>query len=607
MKKWFYISSVLVLTLLFLGGCIPSSTTEEKAPYEATLELWVVEFSGGGRVENADIKIIDSEGNVLIETKSSNKNDYTTIKIPMYEEIEYVDVVAMRTGHGISKIPGLKLEDGTIVKEEMVLKEAELNEVNTSLSELPELNIEFTTLEGTPINIYEETIKDDFLVKVSYSQTKWDLQFVYSPLFNRVPKAGFLTPEREISYNEEVTFEVNINAADNGENKLYLVVYDDNANRTQYVFYINILKDEVEIQPEDMYSPILMSDEGFNNIYSFTRRSGVAFYGGLPAPNHGNKEIRLENNLNLEQAISHDKIGDKAPYSAPKGANLFVQLYWLDYDSAASIFGLVDSEIRPDGYNVYRSFDGENYEKIGYVDSDLASYKAYYNYNYMLLDYPLRYYLPLIVDASAELEAGKETWYAVSSVYGDKESDKVDLGSVVPLDAFNVILENPLDGSTDVSRAPVFKWSPDNILTSTEGTVTYNYNMFIYDRTHADNSLIAPFSDISVELNGFLFSSETPDQIVAPFTGNEIEENWGYKWYYFDEYGLNAMPYDYEKLQPNKTYAWGVNVAYAEVIDEDSVSLSIAADFRLRDYGWIIDPYPYGMEPDLHADFTTGH
>ena len=104
-----------------------------------------------------------------------------------------------------------------------------------------------------------------------------------------------------------------------------------------------------------------------------------------------------------------------------------------------------------------------------------------------------------------------------------------------------------------------------------------------------------------------MFSSESANQIVAPFTGNQIEENCDYMWYYFDEYSLEVMPYDYNVLQPNKTYAWALNVAYAEVIDEDSVSLSIAADFRLRDYGWGIDPYPYGMEPDLHADFTTGN
>ena len=177
---------------------------------------------------------------------------------------------------------------------------------------------------------------------------------------------------------------------------------------------------------------------------------------------------------------------------------MFVQLYWLDYDSAL-ILELVDTQtqVRPDGYNIYRSFDGERYEKIGYVDSDLVSTNAFYNYLYWLNDYPINYYSPLIVDGSAELEAGKETWYAVSSVYGDKESSKANLGSVVPLNTFNVILENPSDESRDVPRAPVFKWSPDKVLNSTEGTVTYNYNMFIYDRTQADNLLIALFGSIN--------------------------------------------------------------------------------------------------------------
>jgi len=608
MKKWFYVSSILMLVLLFLGGCFPSTPEEEEPTYEATIELRVVEFSSGGRVEDADIKIIDLEGNILTTTKSSSINDSTIIKIPMYEESKYVDIIAMKTGYGISKIVGVKIDKGKTSKEEMVLKAAELQRENISLTEFPEVEIKFTTLDGTPINILTQTIRDDFLVKVSSSKTKWNLQFVYSPLFNRVPRAGFLTPEREISYEEEVTFRVDINAADNGENKLYLVVYDDNANRLQYVFSINVLKSETEVEFNQIYEPILMSDLDATNIYSFTRRRGVEFYGVIPSPNNEKKELTRNINSNLEQKFSQEKTIRKSPYSAPKDANLFVQLYWLDYDSAL-ILELVDTQtqVRPDGYNIYRSFDGERYEKIGYVDSDLVSTNALYNYLYWLYDYPMNYYSPLIVDGSAELEAGKETWYAVSSVYGDKESSKANLGSVVPLNTFNVILENPSDESRDVPRAPVFKWSPDKVLNSTEGTVTYNYNMFIYDRTQADNLLIAPFSDPSTELNGFMFSSESANQIVAPFTGNQIEENCDYMWYYFDEYSLEVMPYDYNVLQPNKTYAWAINVAYAEVIDEDSVSLSIAADFRLRDYGWGIDPYPYGMEPDLHADFTTGN
>jgi len=284
-----------------------------------------------------------------------------------------------------------------------------------------------------------------------------------------------------------------------------------------------------------------------------------------------------------------------------------VQLYWFDYDSAG-IFGFVEEgQLRPDGYNVYRSFDGENYKKIGYLSSDFVMQRAYVTYLYLYFGNPMSSLLPLFVDGSAELEAGKETWYGVTSVYGDKETDMVDLGSVVPLDKFNVVLEEPLDGSTGVSRAPTFKWRLDNTLTSSEGTVTYNYNIFIYDRTQADNDLIAPFSDLDSELNGFTFSTTSANQIVAPFTGYNTEENWGYSWYHFNEYGLTVVPYEYEVLQPNKTYGWGVNVAYADVLDEDSWALSIAADFRLRDYSWGLDPYPYGMEPDLHADFTTGH
>jgi hypothetical protein len=603
MKKYFWLVS-LVLVLFLIAGCVPK--VEEEAPYEATLDLRVVGFSSGSRVEDADIKVVDPEGKVLLTSKSSSESDSTLLKVPLYHETEFVDVLVTKEGHGASKLVDLKLEDGEKIEEEIVLKTAELNS-DPSVEEFPEVEIEFMTPEGTPINIDEEVIKGDFVVSVKINKTKWESQFVYSPLFNRIPRAGVLTPERAIVYEDEAEFNVDINAADNGLNKLYLVLYDENGNRLQYVFYINVLKPEKEIEIDQMYDAIPMIEEEIPNIFSFTRRRGVEFYGGVPTPNFEGKNLSFDQEIDLEQNISKELEGIREPYSAPKDANLFVQLYWFDYDSSA-YFGLVEEgQLRPDGYNVYRSFDGENYKKIGYMSSDFVMYNAYYNYYYLHLGYPMSSLFPLFVDGSAELEAGKETWYGVTSVYGDKESDMVDLGSVVPLDKFNVVLEEPLDGSVDVSRAPTFKWSPDNTLTSTEGTVTYNYNIFIYDRTQADNGLIVPFSDVGSELSGFTFSDTSASQIIAPFTGYNTEENWGYTWYYFNEYGLTVIPYDYEVLQPNKTYGWGVNVAYADVLDEDSWSLSIAADFRLRDTSWGIDPYPYGMEPDLHADFTTGH
>jgi len=603
MKKYFWMVS-LVLVLFLIAGCVPK-VEEEKAPYEATLDLRVVGYSSGSRVENADIKIVDPDGKVLLTSKSSSESDSTLLKVPLYHETEFVDVLVTKEGHGASKLVDLKLEDGEKIEEEIVLKTAELNS-DPSVEEFPEVEIEFMTPEGTPINIEEEVIKGDFVVSVKIDKTKWESQFVYSPLFNRIPRAGMMTPERAIAYGDEATFNVDINAADNGLNKLYLVLYDDNGNRLQYVFYVNVLKSEKEIEVDQMYDAIPMIEAGIPNIFSFTRRRGIEFYGGVPTPNLERNDLSFDKKIDLKQNISKELEVVREPYSAPKDANLFVQLYWFDYDSAG-IFGLVEEgQLRPDGYNVYRSFDGENYKKIGYMSSDFVMENAYNNYLYLYYGYPMSYLLPLFVDASAELEDGKETWYGVTSVYGDKETDMVDLGSVVPLDKFNVVLEEPLDGSVGVSRAPTFKWSPDNTLTSTEGTVTYNYNIFIYDRTQADNDLIVPFSNIDSELSGFTFSPTSAKQIVAPFTGYNTEENWGYSWYYFDEYGLTVVPYEYEVLQPNKTYGWGVNVAYADVLDEDSWSLSIAADFRLRDYSWGIDPYPYGMEPDLHADFTTG-
>ena len=63
---------------------------------------------------------------------------------------------------------------------------------------------------------------------------------------------------------------------------------------------------------------------------------------------------------------------------------------------------------------------------------------------------------------------GKETWYKVSSYKDGEESNKVKLGSVTPLDTFNVRLISPKDKALDVSVQPTFVWEPTKKLISSE-------------------------------------------------------------------------------------------------------------------------------------------
>ena len=57
--------------------------------------------------------------------------------------------------------------------------------------------------------------------------------------------------------------------------------------------------------------------------------------------------------------------------------------------------------------------------------------------------------------------------------------------------------------------------------------------------------------------------------------------------------------YPYDKLEPNKTYEWGMDLAVAYVVDGDSAAYSIAVD-----YGYGYDYF--GVEADIFNTFTTG-
>ena len=156
-----------------------------------------------------------------------------------------------------------------------------------------------------------------------------------------------------------------------------------------------------------------------------------------------------------------------------------IDVWWINYE-LADWWGLIDPDEyeKPEAYVIYRSFDGENWEKIGVAGSNAIIYR----------------------DPSPQLEPGKRVWYKVSSWYPDGESTPVMLGSVVPLDNFNVILLEPKDGDINVSRDPIFMWMPDKELTSPEGTVTYEYAIWLYDLVQSETHIIPydPYTFLSI-------------------------------------------------------------------------------------------------------------
>ncbi|KAF2956125.1 hypothetical protein [Marinitoga sp. 38H-ov] len=541
------------------------------------LELNILQYFSGGVVENAKVEFFNN--NEIIGELMSDENGYVDFNYPNMPEV--IDIKITKEGNAITKIENVKPE---LLFGKPLTAFNRTAVINTDLNqELNDLVVNFYTLDGTPISSNDK-ISDDFTAEVIVNENDNHHYITYTPKFdfNRVERG--LTVESTKSI-----FTINIDSVQNGLNILHTLAYDHNENIVYRLDYVNIER-TLSTLPSTPYNvvPANVENLGLPNIISFTRRRGVSYYS--------------ENNI------------DRGLYAAPKDSNLIIDLYWIDFDSIDKLNAALvtppelpdttETE-KPDGYNVYRSFDGINYEKIGYVTSSYVKERMYLSALYQLLGYPNSYLKPLFSDYSAELEVGKEVWYAVSSVYDNVETEKTVLGSVIPLDTFNIILENPTDDSTGVSRNVEFKWKPDKTL-SGEGTVTYNYGIFVYDWNQADNGLMIPVENVeSTNAYGDIISVENSNSVSIKFTGNTADPDYGKKWYLFNPYSLTKELYPYDKLEAGKSYNWGINIAYAETLDNDSRALSIAADFRYRDKAWFIDRLSSGMEPDLHADFTT--
>ncbi len=151
---------------------------------------------------------------------------------------------------------------------------------------------------------------------------------------------------------------------------------------------------------------------------------------------------------------------------------------------------------------------------------------------------------------------GKETWYKVSSYKDGEESNKVKLGSVTPLDTFNVRLKSPKDKALDVSVQPTFVWEPTKKLISSESEIEYHYTIAIYDFIQSAN-YIYPVTINNGQIYTYDFNTNGSTQVSVTFKGSE-----GSPEYDDLEWIINLENNDYfyptNLLEEGKTYDWGL-------------------------------------------------
>ncbi|KUK92226.1 MAG: Peptidase S8 and S53 subtilisin kexin sedolisin [Thermotogales bacterium 46_20] len=520
--------------------------------------IHLVSYTSGPPAIGVEVSVYDHDSGEVVGVFTSDGEGRVVL---LLEEVpEYTDLKLRKHGYALSQVAGLMWERLSEKGFEVVIKPAELNP-DPGTQSLPEVAVDFLSLDDTPLDITGK-ISQDFKVHVEAASEN-HMNIIYAAL-GYVPSAGFFGPRGYAPDSNTLDYTVTIDGYD-GITEFHVVVYDYNDNRVHRVFYLDIKAPDV---PEvDEYIPWVWSDFGDTNLDSYTRAQGLGFYSDdsfiLRSPSE---------RLSMVQDVTGMKevdLNSYEPLAAPEDCNLWIDVWWVPWTA-------VQVGDAPQGYRIYRSFDGDNYELAGTaLGSGTMNFR----------------------DKSAKLAPGQRVWYKVTSVYGGIESDAADLGSVIPLDAFNVELLSPAQGEIGTSRNPVFEWAPTKDLGTDDGDATYVYTIWIYDLVQSNNQ-IAPVEVIDGTAYIYYWETEGPETISVKFLGNQKDPETGLQWYRFspDWYGNTLYPDP--MLHKHRVYNWGIDVAFAEVVTSVSAAMSFAIDLR----GF--NPIP--IEADLHARFTTG-
>ncbi|RLL82125.1 hypothetical protein CN13_04480 [Petrotoga sp. HKA.pet.4.5] len=320
-----------------------------------------------------------------------------------------------------------------------------------------------------------------------------------------------------------------------------------------------------------LFKPINPSSLGESSIISYTIKEEITTTQSETFTQRLNDDF-MNNNILVKYFELKDLVSGLE--SIPENSNLWIVVNWYDYYEALQE-GLIDYNkfIKPDGYNIYRSFDGIHYTKIGDA-----------GYGYFL-------------DSSTENAPNKEVWYAVSSYTENGESTLVELGSVVPLETFNIELISPTDEEKNVSRQPTFAWEPTKELTSPESEVEYHYTMWIYDLVQSENYILPGILE-GEDVILYDFMMQGAEEVSVTFLGSKGSSEYDdLSWFLYLPDGIYY--YEDDKLEPAKTYDWGIEYTYAVAYDIDSVSVSVAVD-----NGYNVNPKGDIM-PEKQNEFTT--
>ncbi len=549
------------------------------------MDVILTQYRGGPPIQGALVKVMDGLTHEVIGQAITNEVGRARVSLRALPD--HITMVCAKFGYALSVIEGLKPSVALSQPTESIMRKADLFLDPATQNPFLPLELRFfyppEWWGDDPIIIDpEKPITADFSIEVQILDTQNHIHTIYPPLFGRVPGDHKITgdggwPTENSTFAEFET--VSIGGLD-GVSDLHLIIYDYNGNRFHRIVSLDIHPEAPTIFPDNPYQPIPAATIGVPNIMAFTRRLGIDFFA--------------------------------AQRAAPQNANLLTGVFFVDHQSAQrkELIGL--DVPKPDGYRIYRSWDGIQWSALGYVSSSKVDGKLSWETQALLQSQPGSFFQSHVsmIDNSSLLEAGKAVFYAVTSVYGLAETEKTFLGHVIPLDPFGIDLIHPTRNQTQSPRQPEFLFRPDPALSSEMGAITYGYRVFVYDHIHDSDHWIIPVDvDHTHEpYHGIMIHAQNANPISLSFWGHEPIN--GIVWFSFFDGQLEPLwtVYPWNRLEAHKTYSWGVNLAYAQVVcaDQSSMAFSIAADYHPYRGRFGFDPIPDGMPPDWMIEFTTG-
>src|SRR6056297_526661 len=337
MKKNTLLFCLAVLLVIFLcscgGGLLPGNQ----------IGVMVTNWNAGPGVSQATVTVFESGTQKVIGNGVSNKNGGVIVNLSAKPEL--IDISVVKEGHARSFVSGLKSTFAVNQIFPIILQSA-LLENDPGIETDPTVTIQWelmapqTTRDVGPS---QELVKGPFEVTVTVEGVR-QTRVIYEPLLDSIPGSASVTLNSGLSkFADTATFEVAPTGFD-GEVPLYTTVYDSNNNRVVKVIYLAI--EGTEPEGVQMYQPMPLVD--------FSERVG-----DYPIENIRSYTRRDSENLRNEGR------------TAPAETNLWTQLYWTDWTSLDDYYGpgslLPDPGDQPDGYNLYRSGDGQSYQKVAFI------------------------------------------------------------------------------------------------------------------------------------------------------------------------------------------------------------------------------------------------